>query len=137
MSIGVKRPNTQTGTRAKRCPSDDVEEQRVDVVLDLVTPPEERPALGHGFAVFLHIVEWEADDVLQVPLSALFRESGEWALFVHEAGTARQRRVEVGRINDTTAEITGGLEEGQEVMLHPNRRIEDGSRVALRSDSEE
>jgi HlyD family secretion protein len=53
-----------------------IEEQRVDAVFEIETPPEDSPGLGHGFAVFLRIVEWESDAALQVPLGALFRRNG-------------------------------------------------------------
>jgi HlyD family secretion protein len=49
-----------------------IEEQRVDAIFEIETPPEDRPGLGHGFAVFLRVVEWESDTALQVPLGALF-----------------------------------------------------------------
>ncbi len=90
-----------------------IEEQRVDAIFDLVSPPEDRPGLGHGFSVFLRIVEWEADDVLQVPLSAVFRQDGDWAVFAVEDGVARLRTVEIGRRNGRFAEIRGGLEPGR------------------------
>jgi HlyD family secretion protein len=38
-----------------------IEEQRVDAIFAIETPPEDRPGLGHGFAVFLRIVEWESE----------------------------------------------------------------------------
>src|SRR6056297_2561566 len=109
-----------------------IEEQRVDVVFDLISPVAQRPSLGHGFAVYLRVVEWEKDDVLQIPLSALFRQGGKWAVFVAEGGTSRLRTVETGRMNDLTAEILGGLAAGDEVLLHPNDRIEDGTAVVSR-----
>jgi HlyD family secretion protein len=53
-----------------------IEEQRVDAVFEIVSPPEAPQGLGDGFSVFLRIVEWQTDDAVQVPLSALWR-SGE------------------------------------------------------------
>ncbi len=49
-----------------------VEEQRVNVIIDLIDPPEKREQLGDGFRVDCEVIVWEADDVLQVPTSALF-----------------------------------------------------------------
>lgn len=110
-----------------------IEEQRVDVVFDLVTPPEERTALGHGFSVYLRIVEWEDEDVLQVPLSALFRQGEDWAVFVLENETAIRRLVEVGQTNDRHAQILSGLSDSDKVIVHPNERIDDGTPVTLRA----
>lgn len=109
-----------------------IEEQRVDVVFDLISPVAQRASLGDGFAVYLRVVEWEGDDVLQIPLSALFRQAGDWAVFVVEDGRARLRPVSIGRRNDLAVEILGGLSEAEDVLVHPSERIEDGSPVILR-----
>jgi HlyD family secretion protein len=110
-----------------------IEEQRVDAIFDLVSPVGERPGLGHGFSVFLRIVEWEAEDVLQVPLSALFRDGDAWAVFVAEGGRARLQPVEPGRRNDMAAEIEAGLETGDRVIVHPGDAVADGAAIAERA----
>lgn len=109
-----------------------IEEQRVDAIFSIETPPEERPGLGHGFSVFLRIVEWESDDALQVPLGALFRRGTEWAVFVVEDGVARERMVEVGRRGQRTAQITGGLEAGDVIVTHPSDAVSDGVAIVDR-----
>lgn len=109
-----------------------IEEQRVDVVFDLVSPPEARAGLGDGFAVYLNIVEWQADDVLQVPLSALFRHEGQWAVFVADAGVARIRPVTTGQMGGETTQVLSGLEAGERVILHPGERISDGVAIVER-----
>jgi HlyD family secretion protein len=109
-----------------------IEEQRVDVVFELLSPVAERRALGHGFAVYLRVVEWEAGDVMQVPLGALFRQGGAWAVFVAEGGVARLRPVATGRMNDLSAEIIDGLSPGDAVLVHPGDRIEDGTPIVPR-----
>lgn len=106
-----------------------IEEQRVDVVFDLITPPEQRPALGDGFSVFLRAVEWESDDVLAVPLSAVFRQGSDWAVFVTEGSAARLRRIEIGRRNTSFAEVLSGLEAGETVILHPAEEIAEGTEI--------
>ena len=110
-----------------------IEEQRVDAVFELVSSPEARPGLGGGFAVFLRIVEWEADGVLQVPLSALFRSDGGWAVYVVRDGIAHLTRVETGRRSATAAEVVSGLSEGDRVVTHPSDALGDGTAVAERS----
>src|SRR6056297_599879 len=111
-----------------------IEEQRVDVVFDLITPQEQRRSLGHGFAVYLRVVEWEQDDVLQIPLSALFRQGQDWAVFVAKDDAAVLRNVRVGRTNETTAEILEGLAASDHVLVHPSERIQDGTRITRRID---
>jgi HlyD family secretion protein len=103
-----------------------IEEQRVDAIFSIETPPEERPGLGHGFSVFLRIVEWESGDALQVPLGALFRRGEDWAVFLVEDGRARERMVEVGRRGQRTAQIAAGLETGDVIITHPSDAVSDG-----------
>lgn len=109
-----------------------IEEQRVNVVIDFADPPERWSRLGHGYRVEVRIIEWRGEDVLQVPLSTLFRVEGDWALFKVEGGRAELSRVEVGHMNQQTAEILSGLEEGETVILFPSDRIESGVRVTAR-----
>lgn len=112
-----------------------IEEQRVDVVIDLTDPHETWVRLGHGYRVEPHIVVWEAADVLRVPLPALFRQGDRWAVFVERSGRATLREVQIGRQNGTLAQIVGGLAAGERVVLHPNERIEDGTRIRVREDA--
>ncbi len=109
-----------------------IEEQRVDAVFDLVSPPEERAGLGHGYAVFLRIVEWETGAALTVPLSALFRSGPDWAVFMVEDGRARRQVVRIGRRTATAAEVLDGLSAGAWVITHPPPEVADGVAVAPR-----
>lgn len=106
-----------------------VEEQRVKVVADILTPPEERPTLGDAFRVEARIIVWEADRTLKVNAGALFRDGEEWATFVVEQGRARLRRLKVGRSSGTETQIMEGLKEGDAVILYPGDRVRDGLRV--------
>jgi len=108
-----------------------VEEQRVWVIADLVSPRAAWQFLGDGYRVEAHFILWQNPDVLQAPASALFHHDSEWAVFVVENGRARRRHVEVGHRNGLVAEITGGLSTGDRVITHPDDRIEDGVRVQV------
>ncbi len=111
-----------------------VEEQRVNVIIDFVDPRIARERLGHGYRVIVRVVEWSGDKVLQVPISSLFRDKGQWSVFVMRGGEAHLVPVAVGRMNDERAQITRGLEAGDDVILHPSEKIEDGRSVRLRDD---
>lgn len=106
-----------------------VEEQRVWVIADLVSPRTEWEQLGDGYRVDARFVLWHKDDVLQVPASALFRRGEGWAVFVVESGKARTVMIEAGHGNGLVTEILGGMEAGTRVILHPDDRIADGVRV--------
>jgi len=109
-----------------------IEEQRVNVRIDLVGPHAAWERLGHGYRVEPEIILAEADDVLKVPRSALFRDGDRWAVFIDTGGTAELRHVELGLENGLEAEITSGLELGQIVVVQPSDRVEDGVRLQAR-----
>lgn len=109
-----------------------VEEQRVWVIVDLVDPPEKRPTLGDGFRVEARVVIDEAKDVLKIPTSSLFRVAGEPAVFKVVDGVAQQHTVQIGRQNGLEAEVVSGLAEGDQLVLHPSDRIDNGVKVRQR-----
>lgn len=111
-----------------------IEEQRVRVRLDLLTPAEERAGLGDNFRVFVRAVEWAGDDVLQVPVGALFRQGENWAVYRKVEERAQLVRVEVGRRTALQAEVLSGLEPGDRVVLYPADRIEENARITDRAD---
>jgi len=109
-----------------------VEEQRVPVIVDLLSPRDQWNTLGDGFRVVAEFIIWQGREVLQVPSSALFRVGDAWALFVVSNGKANLRKVQAGHQSGLQTEITGGIKEGERVMTHPDERIEDGVRVSIR-----
>ncbi len=106
-----------------------VEEQRVNVIADLITPPAQRPGLGDGFRVESRIVLWETDSALKAPAGALFRRGAEWAAFVFEDGRAKLRTVRVGASSGSEMQILDGLKEGDRLILYPGNRVHDTQRV--------
>jgi HlyD family secretion protein len=111
-----------------------VEEQRVWVIADIVSPPEQWTRLGDGYRVNARFVLWEADNVLRVPTSSLFRHADGWAVFVVENGRARLQAVETGRRGALRTEVLKGLAEAEMVIVHPDRDLSDGKRVRLRKE---
>jgi HlyD family secretion protein len=109
-----------------------IEEQRVNVIVDFDAPPDHWLMLGHGFRVELRITVWQGDDVLVLPISALFREGETWSVFVESDGRASKRQVEIGHRNDREAEVLDGLVAGERVVLHPSDRVGDGLRIEAR-----
>ncbi len=110
-----------------------IEEQRVRLRLDLLTPPEARRGLGDGFRVTVRLIEWEAEGLLQVPQAALFRHAEGWAVFVDDGGTARLRQVQIGRQAGAQAEVIEGLTEGDDVVLYPGNALADGVSITARA----
>lgn len=106
-----------------------VEEQRVLVVVDITSPRETWRSLGDNFRVEARVVTWEDPRVLKLPSSGVFRQGSQWAAYVVRDGRAHLVPVEAGRTSGADIQITGGLKEGDEVILYPGDRIKDGQRV--------
>jgi HlyD family secretion protein len=112
-----------------------IEEQRVNVIIDIRDPRERWSRLGHGYRVETRIVLWNGNDVLKLPLTALFRDGDRWAVFAEQDGRARRRYVTLGRRTSLEAEIKDGIDPGVRVVLHPSDRVRDGARITARKES--
>lgn len=106
-----------------------IEEQRVNVIADFVGSSDR---LGDGYRVDARITIWESPGVLKIPVSALFRVGQSWNVFVVENERTRLRPIDVGHQNASEAEVTNGLEEGAEVVLHPANDLKHDTRVWIR-----
>ena len=109
-----------------------VEEQRVNVILDVTSPPFEWRKLGDGYRVEAQIVVFRGADVLKAPTSALFRSGQDWAVFVVEGRRARKRKVTVGPSNGIELVVEKGLAQGERVLVHPGDAVREGTRVRVR-----
>jgi len=107
-----------------------VEEQRVNVVLDFAEPLDRVQTVGDGFRVEAHIVVYRAENVVKVPVGALFREGEGWAVFVAEERRARKRAVKVPRRNGIEAMVEDGVKPGERVVVYPSDALKDGARLA-------
>lgn len=112
-----------------------IEEQRVNVIIDLISPLEKRPGLGHGYQIEVRIVLSERDNALTIPLTALFREGDQWAVYIEQQGRAVRRAVSIGRQTSLMAEVTDGIESGERIVLYPSDRISNQTRIADRQKS--
>jgi predicted ABC-type transport system involved in lysophospholipase L1 biosynthesis ATPase subunit len=88
------------------------EQQRVNVIIDFADPLTARQLLGHSYRVIIKVVEWQGKDLVEAPISALFRNKGQWSVFVMHDGDAKLVPVRIGRMNDERAQILEGLKAG-------------------------
>jgi len=105
-----------------------VEEQRVNVIGIFL---QETFGLGDRFEVDVSIVLWESDSVLTVPSTALVPVDSVWGVYVVDGGEAKLRTVSVARRGAREVQIDSGLAAGDRVILHPDERLADGTRVRL------
>jgi len=106
-----------------------VDEQRVAVLVQIVSPREHWANLGKEYRVEARFILWEDDEVVYIPTSALFRENRTWKVFVVEDGRAIIRDVEIGRRSGLRTQIMSGVFPGETVVTHPGDRVRDGVRV--------
>ena len=125
-----------------------VEEQRVNVIIDLdeVAPAEpaasedapkleaeESPlrSLGDGYRVEVSIVVWEGENVVLLPVSALFRANEGWAVWKLVDGKATLQAVELGQREGLVVEVVSGLAVADQVVIHPSDAVVDGVAVEI------
>ncbi|MCC6473723.1 MAG: efflux RND transporter periplasmic adaptor subunit [Burkholderiales bacterium] len=108
-----------------------VEEQRVNVLVDFTSAPESVRGLGDGYRVDVRITTFEKADAVTVPVSALFREDGDWKVFAASDGRAHKRAVKIGGRNPVSAWVESGLEPGERVIVYPGDSVAEGSRVEI------
>lgn len=106
-----------------------IEEQRVTVNLALDGAPENWHGLGHGFRVIARIAIWQRDDVLTIPVGALFRDGQDWATYMVREGRVVLQRIELGERNEDYAQVLDGARAGDRVILHPSDQVAEGVRV--------
>ncbi len=109
-----------------------IDEQRVQAILEVIDSPSQWIGLGHQFRIIAHVVTWQSDNALQIPLSAVFRKGSDWAVFRIVDGRAKLAKVKTGRMNSTDIQVLAGLNEGQSVIVHPSDLVEDGVSVEIR-----
>ncbi len=103
-----------------------VEEQRVNVIADLVDAPG---PLGDGYRIEARIIIWSAQDITKVPGSSLFRVGAAWHVFTVKNGRARQREVRTGQRNQDETQILSGLARDDIIIRYPGNQISEGVRV--------
>jgi HlyD family secretion protein len=126
-----------------------VEEQRVNVLIDITSPPEQWRALGDGFRVSVRIVTLTQEGAVLVPVSAVFplpagapsdggapnggpAPAQRFAVFVNDGGRAKVVPVVLGGRNGSHAWVRDGVAPGASVIVYPPAAVRDGGRVAVR-----
>lgn len=108
-----------------------VDEQRVNIIADFEQSGFQ--ALGDGYRIEAGIITWEANEVLQVPAGALFRQGENWAVYKIDGKHTRLTTIKIGHNNGDTAEVLSGLTSEDCVILHPGDSIKDGTLIKPRS----
>ena len=109
-----------------------VEEQRVNAIVDITSPPDKWQTLSDGFKVDVRVLVQVVENAVKVPVSALFPVGARSAMFVLDKGHARLQEIEVAARNGVEAWVKSGLTPGTQVIVYPDTKLKDGDRVKAR-----
>lgn len=85
-----------------------------------------------GASVSVDIPMGVPREALAVPKDALVQAQGGWTVFVDADGAAEPRQIEIGAPLGEFFEVTGGLEEGDRVVVRGNERLRPGQPIEAR-----
>jgi macrolide-specific efflux system membrane fusion protein len=73
--------------------------------------------LKPGMSVSMEVPLGHADQVVTVPVAAIFKEKDQNVVYVRKGAAVQRRVVAVGLTDMSRAEIKSGVEEGEEILL--------------------
>ena len=76
------------------------------------------PRIVSGISVNAEIISQVQEDILFVPIEAVFEEGGQYHVFKETSSGPAKNLVEIGLANDNYVEIRKGLEEDDVVYLY-------------------
>jgi RND family efflux transporter MFP subunit len=87
--------------------------------------------LRPGLVAKFEVVTGEPQSEIRVPLDGVFERFGSQHLYVIEDGIARRRAIELGSVGAGFAQVVGGVEPGETVVIKGVTRVVDGSKVQV------
>ena len=112
--VGVK---SQTGSAGTTVFPVVVQMDRTDIPL----------RLGYNATVDIKVLS--KNNVIAVPITAVFSEDGTEYVFVVEGGKAYRREIETGDRTEEWVEVVSGLDEGERVVVEGVAKIKEGQKV--------
>ncbi|MHC4841907.1 MAG: efflux RND transporter periplasmic adaptor subunit [Planctomycetota bacterium] len=109
-----------------------VEEQRTNVIIAVDGGDKVWTRVNDGFRVEVKILVEEHKNVIKAASGALFSTQDGDAVFVVRDGVAVHQPVQIGANNGVEVLIAKGLNEGDDVILHPAEEINDGTKIIIR-----
>lgn len=104
-----------------------IEQKRVKVEISLGS--DNAVLLKPGYDVDVKIVSESIDNALLIDEKAVFDYQGKNYVFVNDNGVARLRQIEKGIESGDMVEVLKGLSENDIVILSPDEKIKEGSRI--------
>jgi HlyD family secretion protein len=109
-----------------------IEEQRVNVIIDIMSPLEKWMGLEDGFQLDAEIITFRSNNAIKLPASSLFKEGDQWSVYIFSNGRIRKRSVVISHRSGLEAMVEKGIEPGEKVVIYPGDSVKDGIRVKLK-----
>src|SRR6266850_1606445 len=118
--LGVSKPVGATLTKVSVLPDNsqrwwnpDLREYPVELTLD-ETPPGLKPGMRvENAEIFIS----RLDQVIAVPLAAIYSVSSDSFVFVRDGQSVKERKVTLGTANETHVQVVSGLSETEQLLL--------------------
>jgi len=92
--------------------------------------------LHPGVFANVEVATDQKKNLIAIPVNDLTGSEGEYSVFVLENGVARKRSISIGRIIQNLAEVTSGLQEGEQVIVTNLNTLQDGDKVTVNGQGE-
>jgi HlyD family secretion protein len=110
-----------------------IEEQRVNVLVDITSPPQAWQAMGDGFRVVVRVVTQSVEHAIVVPVGAIFPHGEGMAVYRQDGRRVRLQPVQVAGRNGSDAWVRDGVAAGDSVVIYPPATLADGKRIKVRT----
>jgi HlyD family secretion protein len=85
--------------------------------------------LKSGYDMTVKIITASKENTLLIDEKAIFEYQGKDHVFVNENGVAKLRAIEKGLESDEYVEVLSGLKEGEKVILSPDEKLVEGTKI--------
>ncbi len=110
-----------------------VEEEKTEVIADISgAPPGILSKLGSNFHLVLTIEVEKIQNVLKIPIGAIFRSGKNWAVYKIIKSRAVETPINIKFKSSEEVVVEKGLTENDKVIIYPGDLVRDGTRVRLK-----
>lgn len=137
LKLGDTIEGEKNGTRYEGTISD--VSSMVDSATGLFKVKAELPevnSIATGSVVKVYAVSEKAENVMTVPVDAIYYDGGVGNVYVYEDGAVHKKEVEVGVYDSELAEIRSGLDADELVVSTWSSELYEGSVVKLKNETE-
>ena len=96
-----------------------------------IVPTNQDPRLLPGMFAQVQVIAQQKPDAILVPKEAIVQQGNNQVVFVNDNGKASQRPVQIGIIDNKSAEVVSGLAAGEQVVVVGQTGLRDGAAIRV------